>query len=39
VKIIDCNCSARRSIDLYADAFRRIAPLSAGRIKVTISWE
>lgn len=39
VEVIDCNCSAHRSIDLYADAFRMLAPLSAGRIKVTISWK
>jgi rare lipoprotein A (peptidoglycan hydrolase) len=38
VTVIDCNCQARRSIDLYADAFRKIAPLSAGRLRVTISW-
>lgn len=40
VKIVDCNCQARRSIDLFADAFRRLAPLSAGRLRgVTIQWE
>jgi hypothetical protein len=39
VKIIDCNCQATRSIDLFADAFRKLAPLSAGRLRgVTISW-
>ena len=37
VKIIDCNCQAHRAIDLYADAFRKLAPLSAGRIQVTLS--
>ena len=39
VTIIDCNCQATRSIDLYADAFRQLAPLSAGRLRgVTLSW-
>lgn len=38
VKVIDCNCEAYRAIDLYADAFRRLAPLSVGRMDVTISW-
>jgi hypothetical protein len=39
VTIIDCNCQARRSIDLYADAFRKLSPLPAGRLRgVTISW-
>jgi hypothetical protein len=38
VTVIDCNCQATRSIDLYADAFGAISPLSAGRINVRISW-
>lgn len=39
VRIVDCDCQATRSIDLFADAFRRLAPLSAGRLRgVTISW-
>jgi len=39
VKIIDCNCQATKSIDLFADAFVKLAPLSAGRLRgVTISW-
>lgn len=38
VTVIDCNCQAHQSIDLYADAFSRLAPLSRGRIPVTISW-
>lgn len=39
VSIIDCNCQATQAIDLYADAFRELAPLSAGRLRgVTISW-
>lgn len=38
VKVIDCNCEAHRAIDLYADAFRQLAPLEVGRMPVTISW-
>ena len=38
VTVIDCNCQATRAVDLYADAFRVLAPLSAGRLKVTIRW-
>lgn len=38
VVIIDCNCRATRSIDLYADAFVRLAPLTLGRLHVTLSW-
>lgn len=37
VTVIDCNCEAHHSIDLYSDAFRVIGNLSEGRIKVTIS--
>lgn len=37
VTIIDCNCGPHANlIDLYSDAFRALAPLSAGRIKVTV---
>lgn len=37
VRIVDCNCGRNANlIDLYADAFERIAPLSAGRVHVTI---
>jgi hypothetical protein len=36
VRVIDCDCQAVDSIDLYADAFERLAPLSRGRIAVTI---
>ena len=32
VKIVDCDCQAFRSIDLFGDAFRHLAPLSAGRL-------
>jgi len=38
VRVADCNCQANQSIDLYADAFVQLAPLSRGRIPVTISW-
>jgi hypothetical protein len=38
VTVIDCNCQATRAVDLYADAFRVLAPLSAGRLRVTIRW-
>jgi hypothetical protein len=39
VQIVDCNCRATRSVDLFADAFRRLAPLGSGRLRgVTISW-
>lgn len=39
VRIVDCNCQATRSIDLFADAFSRLAPLSAGKLHgVTLSW-
>jgi expansin (peptidoglycan-binding protein) len=38
VTVIDCNCQATKAVDLYADAFRQLAPLSAGRLRVTIRW-
>jgi hypothetical protein len=39
VTVIDCLCSGGPGvIDLYADAFRQLAPLSAGRVKVAITW-
>jgi hypothetical protein len=39
VKLIDwCQCHGSRVIDLYSDAFRRLAPLSAGTTSVTVSW-
>jgi rare lipoprotein A (peptidoglycan hydrolase) len=38
VRLIDwCACPSR-AIDLYSDAFRRLAPLSEGTIPTTISW-
>lgn len=39
VRLIDwCACGGARIIDLYSDAFRRLAPLSAGMLHVTVSW-
>ena len=39
VKLIDwCQCYGSRVIDLYSDAFSRLAPLSEGTIPVTVSW-
>lgn len=37
ISVIDCNCQARHGIDLYSDAFIRLAPLSMGRISVTLT--
>jgi len=37
--VIDCNCGRNANlIDLYADAFRVLAPLSRGRLAVTLTW-
>jgi Lytic transglycolase len=40
VRLIDwCGCpSTGRIIDLYSDAFKRLAPLSSGVLRVTVSW-
>jgi expansin (peptidoglycan-binding protein) len=38
VRVIDCDCQAINAIDLYSDAFMVLAPLSRGRIPVTIRW-
>ena len=39
VTLIDwCACGGNRIIDLYSDAFRRLAPLSEGTISVRVSW-
>ncbi len=39
VKLIDsCWCASGRVIDLYSDAFRRLAPTSVGTISVRVSW-
>jgi hypothetical protein len=37
VRVIDCNCQAVRGIDLYAAAFRILAPLAVGRMVVTLT--
>lgn len=38
VTVIDCLCSRAGGIDLYGDAFRQLAPLSTGKLRVTLSW-
>ncbi|MFL5777578.1 MAG: hypothetical protein ACJ761_01425 [Chloroflexota bacterium] len=39
VKLIDwCACGGSRIIDLYTDAYRRLAPLSTGTQRVTVRW-
>jgi rare lipoprotein A (peptidoglycan hydrolase) len=39
VKLIDwCQCYGTRVIDLYSDAYRRLAPLSSGTVNVTVYW-
>jgi len=39
VTLIDwCGCPGNRVIDLYGDAFRRLAPLGAGIVPVTVRW-
>ena len=39
VKLIDwCACGGGRVIDLYSDAFSRLAPLSSGTLSVRVSW-
>jgi rare lipoprotein A (peptidoglycan hydrolase) len=39
VRLIDwCACGGARVIDLYSDAFRKLAPLNAGVVRVTVSW-
>lgn len=39
VKLIDwCACGGSRIIDLYSDAFRRLAPPSVGTVAVTVTW-
>ena len=35
VRVIDCNCQATRSLDLYSDAFLALAPLGRGRLSGT----
>jgi hypothetical protein len=39
VKLIDwCACGGARIIDLYHDAFSRLASPSSGTLRVTVSW-
>jgi hypothetical protein len=39
VKLIDwCACGGSRIIDLYHDAFSRLASPSSGTLRVTVSW-
>jgi rare lipoprotein A (peptidoglycan hydrolase) len=39
VKLIDwCACGSGRVIDLYSDAFSRLAPLSSGTVSVQVAW-
>jgi hypothetical protein len=39
VTLIDwCQCYGTRVIDLYSDAFSRLAPLSSGVVNVTVRW-
>lgn len=33
-----CACPNGRLLDPYSDAFSRLAPLSRGIVKVTVSW-
>lgn len=39
VTLVDwCACVGDRVIDLYGDAFRRLAPLSEGVLRVSVRW-
>jgi hypothetical protein len=39
VTLIDwCACAGDRVIDLYGDAYRRLAPLSKGVLRVSVRW-
>ncbi len=39
VRLIDwCACGGGHVIDLYSDAFKRLGPLNAGTLRVTVSW-
>ena len=39
VRLVDwCACGGSHIIDLYSDAFQRLAPLNAGALRVTVSW-
>jgi rare lipoprotein A (peptidoglycan hydrolase) len=39
VRLVDwCACGGSHIIDLFGDAFQRLAPLSAGAVRVTVTW-
>jgi rare lipoprotein A (peptidoglycan hydrolase) len=39
VTLIDwCACGGNHLIDLYSDAFRQLAPLSSGALRVSVRW-
>lgn len=39
VRLVDwCACGGSHIIDLYSDAFQRLAPLSSGAVQVTVRW-
>ena len=39
VRLVDwCACGGSHIIDLYSDAFQRLAPLNAGAVQVTVRW-
>jgi hypothetical protein len=39
VRLVDwCACGGSHIIDLFGDAFQRLAPLNAGAVRVTVSW-
>jgi Lytic transglycolase len=39
VKLVDwCACGGARVIDLFSDAFSRLAPLGTGTVAVKVSW-
>ena len=39
VRLVDwCGCPSNHIIDLYPEMFRKLAPLSRGIVRVTVSW-
>lgn len=39
VRLVDwCACGGGHIIDLFGDAFQRLAPLNTGAVRVTVSW-
>ena len=39
VTLVDwCACGGSRVIDLFSDAYRRVAPLSSGTVAVRVTW-